>query len=546
MNGLSKDPNPHNSILIMRTVFSFLLFALSATAELGDHEPVVVGQTFLAGSTNPTEGSAGWALTSHGVAEKLFTVNEDGEIIGQLAKSVTKQSEMVWQVELREGLKFSDGTPVDAQHVADSLMELNEKNPSAQSSLGEMEVTFVDSSTLTITSERSTHVMDAVLAEWVFVIYTKDSGGNNIFTGPYAIQSFGNDKIELVPNDFYSRADERPDVIIQKYADGHDLAKGVQDGTVDIGFHLPIDTLDDLRKTEGVRIKSFEVGYHYMMFYNLDTLQDLAVRQAIDIALDRSAVSQALSGGTGTRSLFPDYSPYFSDDSDMHGDKDKAGELLDSAGWALNADGKREKDGQVLSITLVAYPHRPGLVIMQPVIAESLSALGITVETIVTGQEWGETQTILDERTFDLMLWAQHTLPAGDPLWFLNTFFRSDGGSNHAGLTSDAVDGHLDSLSLAEEHNERVALSQVAQKAILDEVPVSNLVTPFWHVGLSDRMADYEPWGSDYYVIRSDVFIEGSSTEVSPTEPDSSSTGSGSNVVSFDVELFMKSLPFLW
>lgn len=37
---------------------------------------------------------------------------------------------------------------------------------------------------------------------------------------------------------------------------------------------------------------------------------------------------------------------------------------------------------------------------------------------------------------------------------------------------------------------------------------MSNLVTPFWHVSISDRMANYEPWGSDYYVIRPDLFIK--------------------------------------
>jgi len=36
---------------------------------------------------------------------------------------------------------------------------------------------------------------------------------------------------------------------------------------------------------------------------------------------------------------------------------------------------------------------------------------------------------------------------------------------------------------------------------------VSNLVTPYWHVGLSQRMSTYQPWGSDYYVIRPDLFV---------------------------------------
>ncbi|KAL9185948.1 hypothetical protein ACHAXT_003725 [Thalassiosira profunda] len=373
-------------------------------------------------------------------------------------------------VTLKPDVKFSDGTPVTAEHVADCLNELNEKNDSAQSSLGKLTATPLgeldgaavvgldaNSSddtkkalTVRIESERPTHVMDAVLAEWVFVVYLAKGDGNFVFTGPYEIESFGEDKIELVPNPHYDeRALERPRITIEKFADGNELAEGLEDGGIDIGFHLPIDTLPDLRKADGVRVKSFEVGYHYMAFHNLDTLPDVRVRKAIDLAIDRTALSQALAGGNPTRSLFPDYSPYYSDESDSHGDPDAAAALLDEAGWGLNAEtGLREKDGQVLTLRAVAYPHRPGLVIMLPVIEESLEDLGIDVATMVTGDDWDETQSIIDGRTFDILLWAQHTLPAGDPLWFLSAFFRSDGGNNHANLRSDGVDALIDAIIL--------------------------------------------------------------------------------------------------
>ena len=64
---------------------------------------------------------------------------------------------------------------------------------------------------------------------------------------------------------------------------------------------------------------------------------------------------------------------------------------------------KREKDGEELAVRMVAYPHRPGLAIMQPVMEGSLTALDIEVEG-------PETQAILDGRIFDLMLWAQYIL----------------------------------------------------------------------------------------------------------------------------------------
>ena len=59
----------------------------------------MVGKTFLARSIDPREGdSTPWALISHGIAEKLFTVEKDREIVGQIAESVIKVSHLVWEV----------------------------------------------------------------------------------------------------------------------------------------------------------------------------------------------------------------------------------------------------------------------------------------------------------------------------------------------------------------------------------------------------------------------------------------------------------------
>jgi len=484
-----------------------LCFALFSAAFAAHHcDPLVVGQTFMAGSTDPTAGSTAWALASHGISEKLFTVNKDGEIVPQVAESCSNVDDLTWEVTLKSGYKFSDGTAVDAEHVAACLTELNTVNSAASSTLGAMTVTASGDLKVRIVSERSTHVMDAVLAEWVFAVYKKD-GDDFVFTGPYAVEKFvDGDHIDLVPNEHYPRAIERPDIVLKKYAGGDALAAAAKSLEIDLGFHLPVAALSDLRKAKGVHVKSFEVGYHYMMHHNMarPNMGDVGVRKAIDVAIDRNALSQSLGAGMGTRSLFPDYTPYFLDESDPHGDANAAAALLDAAGWALEG-GKRMKDGQELTIKLVAYPQRPGLVTMQPVIADALTAVGITVESVVTSADsWDELDTIMADGDFDLLMWAQNTLPAGDPAWFLNAFFRSDGGNNFAGLDSADVDSLLDALSTAEKHGARVAATAAAHSAILAEVPISNLVTPVWHVSVSDRLIDYEPWGSDYYVIRAE------------------------------------------
>jgi peptide/nickel transport system substrate-binding protein len=491
---------------------------------LSNDDTIVVGKTFMASSTDPTSGSTAWALTSHGIAEKLFTLNQTGDIVGQVAESVSKVSDYVWDVTLKSGYQFSDGTEVNAEHVAECLNELNTLNPSAQASLDIMNVTAQSNLIVRIESTRQTHVMDSVLAEWVFVVYYHD-GNDFVYTGPYIVEDFvDGDHIDLIPNSLYPQSDLRPMVQVRKYPDGYELAEAFEDLNVDVGFHLPIDTLDEVRSMDGADVKTFEVGYHYMMFYNtLKQMDDVIVRQAIDVAIDRNALVQALEGGHATRSLFPDYSAFFSDDSDTAGNKSKAEALLDEAGWTLS-NSTRSKDGVELTIDLVAYPHRPGLVIMQPLIHDMLTALNITVNSILTGDDWDETQAIIDNGTFDVLMWAQNTLPAGDPAWFLSSFFRSDGGNNLAGFNSTEVDSLLDELAITEGHHNRVMATWTAQDAILEEVPVSNLATPSWHVGLSDRVGDYEPWGSDYYVIRADTFLaedsDGDDTDGDDTDGD--------------------------
>ena len=62
------------------------------------------------------------------------------------------------------------------------------------------------------------------------------------------------------------------------------------------------------------------------------------------------------AGGHGTRSLFPDFTPYYNDDTDGARDRKGAEALLDEAGWVLDeATGVRSKDGQELTVDLVAY-----------------------------------------------------------------------------------------------------------------------------------------------------------------------------------------------
>ena len=161
----------------------------------------------------------------------------------------------------------------------------------------------------------------------------------------------------------------------------------------------------------------------------------------------------------------------------------------------------RIRDGQPLRLLTVAYPQRPDLVTMLPVVKEALARVGIAVETQVA-ENVGEVASGGD---FDILLWAQRTAPAGDPAFFFNSMLKSDAALNYAHYRSGAFDEIIAGFAEADGEDERNAIAKAAQNQLFEDVPVTFLVSPEWHVGLSERLAGYEPWGSDYYVIRAEM-----------------------------------------
>lgn len=480
-----------------------LATGLQGVGAAAAQDQVVVGQTFLTPGLDPAKGSAGWALTSHGVSENLFTVGRDGRIAPLLAQGATRRDARVWDIVLKPGRSFSDGSPVTASRVAESLNRTGAENPQARASVGRITFSATGELTLTATAERDAPLLPSVLAEWAFPVYAVTPGGL-LFTGPWAVATFDPDKqLRLTPNPHHDGAAARPGIVLRRFGDSQSLALAVQSGEVDLGFNLPVEALPQLRRTAGVTVKSFEVGYQYMMWMNTrkPALADERVRRALDLAIDRDLLAAAVNGGRPATGAFPAGTPFASREARPF-DRARAAALLDEAGWRLDG-AVRKKDGQALTLDILAYPQRPDLVTFQPVLKAEFAKLGISVTTRIADNISAATK----DGQFDLALWAQHTAPAGDPAFFLNLFLRSGASNNISGFASSALDRVLDRFNEVSDPEVRADLAREAEKIVFAGAPVAYLMTPVWHVGLSPRLAGYEPWGSDYYVLRPDLAV---------------------------------------
>ena len=242
-----------------------------------------------------------------------------------------------------------------------------------------------------------------------------------------------------------------------------------------------------------------------MMFFNTAraTLSDVNVRKALALAVDRHALSQAthpvglsdtiVSNAVAT-GPFPASTPWGSVHPKLAYDAAQAASMLTTAGWVLDStSGIRFKDGAALNVDLVYYTFRSDLVAMAPLIGAQLTAVGANVTVRVD-----DSGDYMEGAGFDCLLWAQHTLPAGDPNWFLETFFKSQNGpilgswtaQNFALYNSATIDAALDSLRNAEGAARETAAS-TAHNLIIDQAPATFLTSPTWHVGVSGRISSY-------------------------------------------------------
>jgi len=482
------------------TSFMAGIAALSRST-LAQQRPLIIGQTFIAGGLDVAEGSAGWAMVSHGVAENLFTVDRYGHVVPQLASSASRDGDMAWSVTLSPGRRFSDGTPVTASEVSAALSRNVERNPATRASVGRLQFIPIDDLTMRVITERPTPVLKSVLAEWGFAVARAGSSGP-AFTGPFRVVSFETgSRLALEPNPHWQRPSSHS-VTIVRFQDGQSLALAFRSGEIDLAFNLPVESLG-MGRADGLRtVKTFPVAYQYLAILNTrrTVLSDERVRRAISMTIDRAQIVQAIRGGKPSASLWASIFP-FGDVSVSPTDRRGAAMLLDEAGWVPGSDGVRTKNGVRLSISLWAYPQRPDLATMQPVLRSQLAAIGIAVETRMTEQA----TTLARSGDFDILLWAQHTAPAGDPAFFPGLFLASDGGNNFAGWHDGAMDRLVAALRNAVRPDERVAIARQIDARTREAAPVIPLVTPEWHVGLSQRLASYEPWGSDYYIVRGDL-----------------------------------------
>ncbi|WP_339059126.1 ABC transporter substrate-binding protein [Fusobacterium animalis] len=467
-----------------------------------EDKPIVIGQTFVVGAIEPTVGGTPWSLTTHGLSETVFSVDRNGNLVSRYVEDVERTDKLNWVLKLKKGVKFSDGTEVNAEALAWAMNTVMEENPLSNATAGKVKFEKIDDYTVNVTVERETQNLKSLLAEWTNIIFKKGDKGY-IFTGPYIIKNLEPEvSLTLEPNQYYENSEKRGEVIIKAISDMASMKLAFESGELDMAFGITPEIAGEL-KNEGKIVETIDAGYQYFGVLNTATgiMSDKSVREAINLGLDREDYIKALKGGRVANGLFAQYFS-FAGDVKLEYNLEKANSILEEDGWKLNKDGLREKDGKILSINILTYNSRPDLKIIMQVMLSQLKKMGIEAKTSIVDNIDVEAK----KKEFDLILYAQHTAPTGEPTYFLNQFFRTDGSKNMMSYSSKEVDELLDKMGTLPFGDELIKTAKQIQEVIYKDLPVLYLVDPEWNVALSERLKDYKPYCGDYYIVNSELY----------------------------------------
>lgn len=194
-------------------------------------------------------------------------------------------------------------------------------------------------------------------------------------------------------------------------------------GTVSISFggnieHMQLNTTDPWAEVDGERA-SLKTKH--------PSLSDPAVRQAINLLVDRQSVEDHIYGRTGkaTANFLNNPERFVSKSTSFELNVDKAIKLLDDAGWKPGSDGIREKDGVQLKYVFQTSINQPRQK-TQAIVKQACQKAGIEIEikavtaSVYFSSDVGNPDTYTKFYT-DLQMYTT-TMTQPDPGTFMNQF----------------------------------------------------------------------------------------------------------------------------
>ena len=319
-------------------------------------------------------------------------------------------------------------------------------------------------------------------------------------SGPYIVTEFNRGKIVRMEQNPEWRGEppNYDEIQFIKYGNQDAAERALTLGEVDFLPEVEPTTFERLGNQEGIEVVNAPTYAFTEMAFNLcsekdcpeakfnPAVQDVAIRQATAYAIDRERINQIATQGTAfvAHGLLPEfYSNFFEiPELDYPYDPEMAAQVLDDAGWELNDDGIREKDGMVASMDLYVRSESPYTIQMAKLIAEQALEVGLeyNVKVVSTDKLTELTIRKVDGKPapeFDTFIWGWGGDPY-DPSYLLGLMTSGEiGASSDAFYSNPEYDELYEEQSQIFDTEERKAVIQEMIAILQEDLPYIVLTT---------------------------------------------------------------------
>jgi peptide/nickel transport system substrate-binding protein len=431
----------------------------------------------------------------------------------ELAESVTPVDELTWDVVLRDGLRFSDGTALTARDVVYTFESVMDP---ATGSLFQRGFTERFRAIEALDERRvRLHLVEplaTLLSDLDFGIVSAEAaaaGGGRfrdsrvVGAGPYRVVSTGAERIVLERNPHYFRElPPSPRVVVRTVRDSNARTLMLVGGSADLTQNaIRVDLVDDVLARDRIQVMSGPSAILTYLMMNNDhpVLSDERVRRAIAHAVDRERIVRGKFNGRAvlaTGLLPPSHWAYRADVPRFGYDPDEARRLLDEAGYPEGPGG-----GPRLRLTYKTSADQFRLAIVR-IIAAQLAEVGIQVE--VRAFEFGTFFADIKQGNYELA--SMQTADITEPDYYYAYFHSSriptpsdPDVHNRWRYRNERVDALTEEGRRVSDRGRRIELYGEVQEILARELPV----IPLWH---EDNIAVMNVDVRDYEVLPSARF----------------------------------------
>jgi peptide/nickel transport system substrate-binding protein len=451
------------------------------------------------------------------ICEKLYDVDEKLNLVPQLADAMPEVSDdgKTVTVKIRTGIKFADGTALDAAAVKTSLDRHRTLEGSARmselSSVDSVEV--VDPSTVAIGLKAPFAPLTAVLADRAGMIMSPAAlaaKGEEFATSPVCVGPFkfstrvAQDRIEVDKDPNYYAADKvhLDKVVYRIIADGNTRFNNLRSGDVEVVDAVQATDVEALQADSKLElVTSQSLGYQGITInlgnakgvgeppgtlaapYAGPLASDARVRRAFEMSLDREAINTVVFRGQFTPACGP-----ISPDSPLSSDAAQAcAEHDPAAAKALLADAGLTPPVRVS----IVVGNTPQAQLLGEAIQAQAREGGFEVELQPT--EFAASLDQTDAGRFQMFQigWSGRVDPDGN----IANFVRTQGSQNVAGYSNPELDALVDQArATTDEAQRRDLYGQIVTK-LHEDAPLIYLYRQKNLTGVAATVAGVKVYG---------------------------------------------------